>query len=71
MASPGDQRPAIWLPVREQLAYSRIVQHETNAPGRRLLDIWARPEDLGPNAEKLLTETFRLMWRTPPDRMEH
>jgi hypothetical protein len=71
MASPGDQRPAIWLTVREQLAYSRIVQHETNAPGRRLLDIWARPEDLGPNAERMLTETFRLMWRTPTDRMEH
>lgn len=66
--SPGDQRPEIWLPVREQLAFMRIVDRETNAPGRRLLDRWAQPEDLGPNAERLLAETFKLMWRTPPDQ---
>lgn len=66
-SSPGDHRPAIRLSVREQLAFMRIVQHETNEAGRRMLDIWARPGDAGPHAGRVLTETFRLLWRTPPD----
>lgn len=65
--SPGDHRPAIRLPVREQLNFMRIIDHETNHHGRRLLDIWARPEDARPHAERILTETFRLMWRTPAE----
>lgn len=63
-ATPGDHRPAIQLSVREQLAYMRIVDHETHPTGRRLLNTWARPEDatrLGPG---FLDEAFTLMWRT-------
>lgn len=61
----GDCRPVIHLTVREQLTFMRIVDRETHRPARRLLDIWARPEDLGAQAGRLLAETFRLMWRTP------
>lgn len=69
-SSPGDHQPAIRLSVREQLAFMRIVQHETNEAGRRMFDIWARPADTHPHADRILTETFRLLWRTPADPME-
>lgn len=64
--TPGDQRPVIRLSVREQMRFLLIVDRETRRPARRLLDLWARPEDLGPHAERMLTETLRAMWRTKP-----
>jgi hypothetical protein len=63
--TPGDHRPVIRLSVREQMRFLLIVDRETHRPARRLLDLWAQPEDLGPHAEALLTETFRAMWRKP------
>jgi hypothetical protein len=66
--SPGDHRPTIQLPLRDQLAFMKLVDAETHRAERRLLDSCARPGDMGPHAEHLLTETFRLMWRTPPDK---
>lgn len=65
--SPDDQPPDTRLTVREQLEFMQVINHETNTPARRLLDYWAQPDDLGPHAQRLLTETFKLLWRTPTD----
>jgi hypothetical protein len=65
-SSPGDHRPAIRLTTREQLDFLRIIQHETTETGRRILDRWAQPNNAHPHAERALTETFKLLWRTPP-----
>jgi hypothetical protein len=62
--TPGDHRPVIRLSVSEQMRFLLIVDRETRRPARRLLDLWVQPEDLGPHAEQLLTETLRAMWRT-------
>jgi hypothetical protein len=63
--TPGDQRPVVRLSVWEQMRFLLIVDRETHRPARRLLDLWAQPEDLGPHVEQLLTETLRAMWRRP------
>lgn len=68
-SSPGDHQPAIRLSAREQLAFMRIVQRETNQAGRRMLGAWAQPGDPR-DTDRLLAETFRLLWRTPADPME-
>lgn len=64
--TPGDQRPVIRLGIWEQMRFLLIVDRETNRPARRLLDLWAQPADLGEHAERMLDETLRRMWRTPP-----
>lgn len=50
--------------------FAAIVARETRTPGRRLIAAHARagsPLILGPDGERRLNETFRLMWRTPPE----
>lgn len=57
--------PDTRLTTAEQLAYQQIVQHETTDTGRRMLDRWAQPDDVAhPHADRALTETFRLLWRS-------
>lgn len=56
--------PDTRLTTAEQLAYQQIVQHETTDTGRRILDRWAQPDDAHPHAERALTETLKLLWRT-------
>jgi hypothetical protein len=60
-----DKQPAPDLTDEEQHAFDRIIERETNENARRLLDYWARPEDLGPHAGRLLAETFTMLWRRP------
>lgn len=68
MAGNGSGRlPSARLSLRERITFMRIIDHETNPHGRRMLDTWARPGDARPHADRLLGETLKLMWRTPAE----
>ncbi len=63
MNSP-ERPPDIRLSVRETLEFLRIIESETNARPRRLLDYWATPDNLGPHTARILNETLGTLWRS-------